>query len=137
MRPSNTCFLTVMWQNSLGIWFIPCSTYNHLLSYPICWVLGSRISPKLRNQVLVDAATLCWVVWFCMNDVVFDGKKFISLICRSSSEEPTGQGNGQHYPKRKKRLPRSSAVSAWKEWLWRSFKRQDGTSEEEFSCSCG
>ena len=74
MRPSNTCFLTVMWQNSLGIWFIPCSTYNHLLSYPICWVLGSRISPKLRNQVLVGAAALCWAVWLCRNDVVFNGK---------------------------------------------------------------
>ncbi len=35
------------------------------------WQKGVR--PKLRAQILVGMGTLCWVVWLCRNDVVFDG----------------------------------------------------------------
>ena len=35
------------------------------------WLKG--VQPRLRAQILVGVIALCWTVWLCQNDVVFNG----------------------------------------------------------------
>ena len=135
MRPFNTYFSIVIWQSSFGTQFIWFSTYSHLLVYLTCWVLGLRISfPGLETKFLL--ALLLFVGLFgSVGMMRCSMEKFLTPICRSFSEEPTGQGNGQHFLKRKRRLRCSRVVSTWKDRLWSSFTRRDGILEGEFRCS--
>ena len=47
------------------------------------WLHG--LSPKLRSQILLGAAALCWAIWLNRNDVVFNKAKsytFMQVIFR-------------------------------------------------------
>lgn len=49
------------------------------------WFYG--VLPRLRAQILVGVAALCWAVWLCRNDVVFNGFKansFLQVIFRET-----------------------------------------------------
>ena len=134
MRPFNTYFSIVIWQSPFGTQFIWFSTYSHLLVYLTCWVLGLRISffPGLGTKFLL--ALLLFVGPFgSVGMTRCSMKKFLTPICRSSLEEL--DKNGQHFLKRKRRLPRSRVVSAWRDRLWSFFTRRDGILEGEFRCS--
>ena len=42
------------------------------------WLRG--VQPKLKTQVFVGVAALCWAVWLCRNDVVFNGSNTNFLL---------------------------------------------------------
>ena len=64
----------------------------------------SGVHHKLINQILVDAATLCWALWLNKNDVVFilwgnyarSKKRFIknNFIIESAHPSPLSAYNG-------------------------------------------
>jgi hypothetical protein len=42
------------------------------------WLRG--VQPKLKTQVFVGIAALCWAVWLCRNNVVFNGSNTNFLL---------------------------------------------------------
>jgi len=49
------------------------------------WLLG--LDPKLRDQIWLGAAALCWAIWMNRNDMVFNKAKantFIQVIFRAT-----------------------------------------------------
>ena len=42
------------------------------------WLNG--VQPRLKHQFFVGIAALCWAVWLCRNDVVFNGSKTNSFV---------------------------------------------------------
>lgn len=60
----------------------PPASVSHLLG---SWLRG--LSLKLRKQVLVGAAAICWVLWLSRNEAVFNRKfpnSFLQVIFRGT-----------------------------------------------------
>jgi hypothetical protein len=50
------------------------------------WACGGRI----KKQIFVGAAAIIWAIWCTRNDIVFDKKNKIFLLCRLFLEEHIG-----------------------------------------------
>jgi hypothetical protein len=91
------CHMALIW-NAVSISFDiqPPSSITNLFG------LGLGVfSLKLKGQVLIGAAALCWALWLCRNDVVFQRSipnSFAQVIFRGHF----GSGVSRFYLKRKR-----------------------------------
>ena len=65
----------MVWASVYAAWDIP--KPHNMSSMFGCWL--NRIPKEYKPLVLLGAAALCWSVWLCRNDVVFDNKKYFFL----------------------------------------------------------
>jgi len=56
----------------------------------------NAICPKLRNQIFVGVAALCWAMWLNRNDMVFNISKYNTHFYRLSSGQHIGFDNGSY-----------------------------------------
>jgi hypothetical protein len=87
-------------------------------------MLGSWLgcfSQKLRKQVWLGAAAMCWAIWLCRNDAVFNRRQPNSF-CRLSSGERTGEGFDHSLLKRKRNMMEGLVLElfARRGWNFRS-----------------
>jgi hypothetical protein len=75
MKQFNICFLIVVLHTQFGPSHmqLSCLLQHHSISHMFGnWLWG--ISKELKPLVLLGAATTCWSLWLCRNDVVFERK---------------------------------------------------------------
>ena len=67
----------------------PPKSISHMLGN---WL--SNFDNNERRVVLVGAAALCWVIWRCRNDIIFNKIKY-SLFMQTVFKGPTGCAYGR------------------------------------------
>jgi hypothetical protein len=65
------------------IWLIIHVASNLYLPHIVSNMLGSCLwgfNKDLKTLVLLAAATICWAIWHCQNDIDFSGKILLLLV---------------------------------------------------------
>ena len=70
LKPFNIYSLTATLHALFGILHTSPSNFANLFGY---WMHG--LSLKLKNQILLGVAALCWSIWLNRNDMVFNEAK--------------------------------------------------------------
>ena len=79
-------FARAMW----AIIQVASNIYQPRAQLRICLVIDCmELHLITRKHFLVGVAALCWSLWLCRNDIIFDKKK-IHLRCRLSTRAHTG-----------------------------------------------